>query len=434
MNAYFWGIGGVTVLVLISAWLAAAESAFFFLSKPIREALRDRTEKRASSLLVLLKRPRRLTLALRVTAVLARLLSASLVLWCALRLAEVRDFHAFWSVAAHLVVVMVLLLAAETVPRAYAIGNAEAIALGAAPMVSALIRIGGPFLGVTVRSLNLFARSMGVRWAIPYPTAEEMLALVEAGEEEGEIEDEEREMIHSIFELGETTVRELMVPRVDVIAVERTRPVRDALDLITTHGHSRLPVYEEGIDRIVGLLYAKDLLRSPVREALDTPVEQVMRPPYFVPEAKRVDDLLHEFQKEKKHLAVVVDEYGGTAGLVTLEDVLEEIVGEIEDEYDRDEALYIVLDDDTVVVNAKISIDDLNERFHINLPADRHETFGGYLYDLEDRVPEEGETFEEKGLQFKVEKVNRQRIARVRIRKLPPPPPEEGVAEGAAGG
>ena len=434
MKAYFASVAASLFILFVSAWLAAVENAYFFLSKATRESLRDRADRRAAALLALLEKPRRLTLGLRAGAVVARLLTAVFAFSAALLFTSGRSFPVFWSAAIHLVGAAILLLAAETVPRAYAIGNAEPLALQATPPVSALVRIGSPFLRAVARILNLLARAMGVHWAIPYPTAAEMLAMVEAGEEEGEIEEEEREMIHSIFELGETTVREVMVPRVDMVAVERSRPARDALDKITAHGHSRLPVYEEEIDRIVGLIYAKDLLRSPVRESLETPVGEVMRPPFFVPEAKRVDDLLREFQKEKKHLAVVVDEYGGTAGLVTLEDVLEEIVGEIEDEYDRDEALTLAVDDETILVNAKISIDDLNERFHINLPAERHETVGGYLCDLEDRVPEEGETFEENGLRFKVEKVNRQRIARVRIQKTPAPPAQEDpVGDGGSG-
>jgi len=221
-----------------------------------------------------------------------------------------------------------------------------------------------------------------------------------------------------------------MVPRVDMVVVERKSPIREALNKITSHGHSRIPVYEERIDRIIGVVYAKDLLRRPVRDDLNTPVDRVMRTAYFVPDGKRVDDLLREFQEEKVHLAVVVDEYGGTAGLVTLEDVIEEIVGEIQDEYDREEEMFEEVGPDTALVNAKISIDDLNERFTISIPADVHDTLGGYIFDLVDRVPSEGETFEdrESGLSFKVERVDRQRIARVRIRK-PLDPEENGSGE-----
>jgi CBS domain containing-hemolysin-like protein len=193
-------------------------------------------------------------------------------------------------------------------------------------------------------------------------------------------------------------------------------------------------VYEDRIDKIVGVVYAKDLLRKPARDDYDQPVEKVMRRPFFVPEGKRVDDLLREFQREQIHLAIVVDEYGGTAGLVSIEDVLEEIVGEIQDEYDAEEDLFETTGPDSAIVNAKIPIDDLNERFRINVPTDRHETLGGYLYDVIDRVPVEGESFEDpsSGLRFKVEKVDRQRIARVRIRKARPAE-ESGGDEGAPG-
>jgi len=407
-------------MLLPISFLSAAESALFHLPKAARERFQERGSEKYAVLDRLLRDPKRLTLTLRVTNLASRVVLVALTTLLSLRLASQLSVHPAFSLAVHLAVLILLVVGpGEAVPRAYGITNSERVTLAATPALQLLMRTVGPPLGLLVSVLKRVAGRLGVRWAIPYLTAEEVLAVVEVGEEKGKIEEEEREMIHSIFELAQTAVREIMVPRVDMVAVERSSTVREALERITSQGHSRVPVYEERIDKIVGVVYAKDILRNPDEKALDLPVESVMREPFFVPEGKRVDDLMREFQREKVHLAIVVDEYGGTAGLVTLEDVLEEIVGEIEDEYDREDVLFEKVGPDTAVVNAKIPIDDLNERFSIGLPADRHDTLGGYLYDLVDRVPEEGESFEDELLRFTVEKVDRQRIARVRIRKLP---------------
>jgi putative hemolysin len=403
--------------------LTAAESGFYHLPKPEREGLRESKDRRAPRLLRLLDQPRRLTLSARVANLMVRVLAVALLTGLAFRGARLFGWPPLVLLVIHLVAAFFLIIGpTEVIPRAYGITNAKAVALRATPFMSGLDVAIGPFVRVLIGVLRRTASALGIRWAVPYLTAEDVIAVVEAGEEEGEIEEEEREMIHSILELGDTTVREVMVPRVDMIAVERKSPIRAVLAKITEKGHSRIPVYEERVDRIVGVVYAKDLLRRSLAEATDEPVERVMREPFFVPEGKRVDDLLRDFQRAKVHLAIVVDEYGGTAGLITMEDVLEEIVGEIQDEYDREVDLFESTGPDTALVNAKIPIDDLNERFNINVPADRHDTLGGYLYDLIDRVPAEGESYEdrESGLLFKVEKVDRQRIARVRIRRLPP--------------
>lgn len=418
MHIYLLGIFCTALLLSATAWLSAVESSLFHLSKPVQDLLRERREKRAVLLLGLLERPRRLTMVVRTTIIAARVGVVCAAVWSAFRLASVQGVHPVGAVVVHVAVSLLLIIwFTEIGPRAYGLTHAESVGLAAAPALSSYVRLTNPLVELSVRVFRGAPAWIGLRPTIPYLTAEEIIAVVKAGEEEGEIEEEEREMIYSIFELGDTAIRDVMLPRVDMVTVERTRSVREALDKITTHGHSRLPVYEGKIDKIVGILYAKDLLRKPALDNLDILVEQVMREPFFVPEGKPVDDLLREFQRAKKHMAIVVDEYGGTAGLVTMEDLLEEIVGEIEDEYDLDKALYQPLDEETVAVNPKIAIDDLNDRFNITLPTDRHDTFGGYLYDVVDRVPDEGEVFKENGLLFTIEKVNRQRIARVLIRK-----------------
>ncbi len=413
--------GAAILLFGVNLFLWAVQSAFFYFPRPVLEVLQEKGEctKRETQLLEMLANPRRLDLIIRFTNIGVRVLFVGVTFLLVLRAAGRLGLPLIVAAAIHLVLATVLLGAGEMLCRSLAIRGAERFTFFAVPAVRFLRLLTGPPLGLLFGVMRRAASRLGLKRIVPYLTVEEMIAVVEAGEEEGVIEAEEREMFHSIFDLADTSVREVMVPRVDMVAVERDEPIGDVLEKISECGHSRIPVFEKNSDRIVGILYAKDLLRIARSAEWDRPAGEVMREPFFVPEGKAVDDLLREFREEKVHLAVVKDEYGGTAGIVTLEDVIEEIVGEIQDEYDPDDILFVPHGDSTAVVNGKISIDDLNERFTISLPADRHETLGGYLYDLIDRIPSEGEVIRENGLEFTVEKVNRQRISSVRIRKNP---------------
>jgi CBS domain containing-hemolysin-like protein len=247
---------------------------------------------------------------------------------------------------------------------------------------------------------------------------EELRQIVESETEEGTIEVEEREMIEGIFEFGETTVKEVMVPRIDMVCVEISTPSTELLDLIYETRHSRIPIYRERIDQIEGVVYVKDLLHVP-GDGKDWRIEDVMRkPPYFVPENKKIDDLLREFKTAKVHMAIVVGEYGGTSGLVTLEDLIEEIVGEIQDEYDEEVQLYHWQTEGSVLVaDARIDIEDLNLLLNVELPQDGYETLGGFIYNHLGHVPNPRETFEFANLVMSIEDVIGQRITTVRIEK-----------------
>jgi len=249
-------------------------------------------------------------------------------------------------------------------------------------------------------------------------TLEELPSLKEEGREIEELEEEEKEMIQGIFEFADTTVKEVMVPRIDVISASLANSIDEVLDLIVKYGHSRIPLYDGKIDNIVGIIYAKDLLQNLYQKGKDFNLRKVARKAYFVPESKGINELLREFKKEKIHMAVVVDEYGGTAGLVTLEDLLEEIVGEIQDEYDKEEQLVTPLTAGTFAVGAMVSIDDLNEQLEIDLPTEDYETLGGFLYDLADSIPQEGTQLEYEGIRFLIKEVKGQRITKVEL-KLP---------------
>ena len=239
--------------------------------------------------------------------------------------------------------------------------------------------------------------------------------LLNMGDGERLIEEDERELIDSIFRFSETTVGEVMVPRVDVVALPKDTPLMEALDVIVSAGHSRIPLYEDTIDHIVGILYAKDLLTCFRDGRTDITVETIMRPPYFVPETAMVDDLLADLQQKRTHLAIVVDEYGGTAGIVTIEDLLEEIVGEIQDEYDSEPPMIQAREDGSYIVNGRMDVDDLNRELDVHLPADdeNYNTLAGVIYAHLQRVPEQGDAFDLDGVHIEVLKVNDNRIEEV---------------------
>nr|MBN1229547.1 HlyC/CorC family transporter [Anaerolineae bacterium] len=274
-----------------------------------------------------------------------------------------------------------------------------------------------PLVAALVAFRRGIARPLGGRIeSSALVTEEEIMTLVDAGEEEGSIEQDEKEMIYSIFQLDETLAREIMVPRIDIVGLEIHTPLEEALQVIITAGHSRIPVFEETLDKIKGLLYAKDLLEVWQQGKQSVNLESLLRPAMFVPESKRVSDLLHEMQNEKLHLAVIIDEYGGTAGLVTIEDIVEEIVGEIFDEYDEaTEATYEAVGQDEYIVDARIDLDDLNRLLDTELSDEMGDTLGGFIYARLGKVPEPGEVIVTKRLNIEVLEVIDRRIRKVRV-------------------
>ncbi len=247
------------------------------------------------------------------------------------------------------------------------------------------------------------------------------------GAKDGEPPDEEQKLMSSILDFGETRVREVMVPRIDIVAVNVAMDVNEAIKLIMDAGHSRVPVYEETIDKIHGTINSKDLLRRMV-DGEEFSLADLAREAFFVPESKMIDDLLTEFRARRQHLAIVVDEYGGTAGIVTLEDVLEEIVGDIQDEYDTEEVLVERLDEDTAVCSAKIHLDDLSDRLGMKFPEDAPDSLSGFLYQMIGSVPRVGDHLSMNGIEFEIQSVERQRIDKVLIRGL------SSVVDGAGNG
>jgi len=247
------------------------------------------------------------------------------------------------------------------------------------------------------------------------------------GETSRMLDEGEREMIQRVFLLGETVVREIMVPRIDVVAIEETTSIGEVVELVKEKRHSRIPVYRNNVDNIVGFLHIKDVIAS-VERLHEMQLSDLVRPAYFIPETKRVDELLSEMRNRHMHLAIVVDEYGGTAGLATLEDVIEEVVGEIQDESDKEAPLVSALEDGSYRVDAKVDLDELNEHLNVELPADDYDTLGGYLYGIAGKIPAAGDRFVDSGLEFVIGGVRGKRITQVLVRAVSPPR-TEGAAE-----
>lgn len=249
-------------------------------------------------------------------------------------------------------------------------------------------------------------------------TEQEIHELMNAGEQEGLINEEENEMIRSIFEFHDTVVREIMVTRTDMACVSTDATVREVLNAIIACGHSRIPVYDGTIDNIVGLLYAKDLLRYWGLDNATIDLKKIMRPPYFIPETKNLEELLQEFKRKRVHIAIVIDEYGGTSGLVTFEDLLEQIVGDIQDEYDLEEELLVEEADGSVVVDGRLPIEELEEHFGITVERDKFDSVGGLAIHLTGRIPKSGDEIRSKHLLMTVLEADERKIKKLRISRI----------------
>jgi CBS domain containing-hemolysin-like protein len=311
----------------------------------------------------------------------------------------------------------------QALPRALARTRpvaAASLLLTLAQLLTALVR---PFSALADGAADLLTRLFGGEHpdAVPAGAEDELLLLTRDPNDDGVIEPEEREMIDNVLQLEETTARDIMVPRVDIVAVGEGASPREIVDAITTNGHSRLPVYRETIDDVVGILYAKDLLPFVIGATRSLPVANLVRPAYVVPESKRIDDLLAELRRNRVHIAIVADEYGGTAGLVTIEDILEEIVGEIHDEYDAETILLERVSDDEIVVDGRLPIEEVEAALGIALTGE-DDTYGsaaGFVHWHLDRLPQRGDVVEEHGLRAEVLAMEGNRLRRLRLTRQP---------------
>jgi magnesium and cobalt exporter, CNNM family len=323
-----------------------------------------------------------------------------------------------WEAIAIAVAVGAIVLLLAVVTRAVAASRPEmtALALGRPLTIASTLTLGviAPLLWLERSILGLLAppRENGLA-----PSEDDLRLLVESVEDTRKLEEDEREMIHGIFGMSARPVREVMVPRIDVVSMSRDATLGEILDRIVSTGYSRIPIADDTIDNVVGLVYAKDVLRALRAGALEDPAEPIARAPYFVPDTKKVDELLQDLQQKRVHLAIVVDEYGGTAGIVTIEDLLEEIVGEIRDEYDEHEEARIQrIDEYEAVVDARVSIRDLNEALDLHLDVDELDTLGGLVYHELGKVPADGDEVRVNGCLVTVLSTEGRRIKKLRVR------------------
>jgi putative hemolysin len=328
---------------------------------------------------------------------------------------------------------VILLIAAEVTPKTLAITHAERVALAAAGPVDRLASFLGPILWIVTFVSRGITGGRAAR--APYLTEEELISLLHVSEEQGVIEEQEHQMIHGIIEIGDKTVREIMVPRTDIAAVELHADLREVVRLFKEHRHTRLPVYEHDIDHVVGLIHTKDLLLYyTLSTSQEFDMDKLLRPIEHTPEQKKVDELLHDMRTKKVHMMIVVDEYGGTAGLVTLEDLLEEIVGEIRDEYDSaEEDELIILNDHEAHVDAGFPLEELNSRLGLAIEeSGDYDSVGGYVHSVLGKIATPGDSFTAGRAKWTVEKVKGRRIETIRLTADKPWPTDEYNSSNAA--
>jgi putative hemolysin len=407
----------VAILIFATGYLAMSETAITRTSKLKALTLVEEKRRGANTLLRLVERIDRVLPVVLFALEVCTLVAATLV--------GVVAAHAFGSLGVVLAIVfevVVIFIFAELAPKTWAVQHPDRSALSTAPVIRLLVAFKP--LGWVTRALiaitNAILPGKGTKGG-PYTSDEMLRAMADEAAEEEVIEHEERTLIHSIIDFGDTVVREVMVPRTDMVAVESYAHISDVIDIVIAAGFSRIPVYSQGIDDIVGIVFLKDLMREEREGNRDGDVSTVMREARFTPESKRVSELMREMQAGKFHMAMVVDEFGGTAGLVTLEDLIEELVGEITDEYDIEEVPPEKLDDGTLVVNARMPVDEVNELLpDSDLPeGEDWDTVGGLLYSVLGHVPSEGETAVVGRHRLVAERVQGRRIGRVRISTLP---------------
>lgn len=406
----------IGALLLVLIFLAVAEMGLSKMTKPKASALDDEGHRAAPALQKLVDRPERWVNPLLLTVNICQTVQATLT-----GIVAGRMFGA-WGVATGVTLnVIVFFVMAEAVPKTYAVIHPSRAALLTARPVNALVSF--PPLRLVSRALigltNVIVRGKGLKKG-PFVSEQELLGIVEAAAQDEVIEHEERELIESIIEFGDTIAREVMMPRPDMVIVPNEATVTSALDLAIANGFSRLPVFGPDDTDVLGLAYTKDLIRAEREGRGDLSVLDLVRPVRFIPENKPVSRLMREMQAGKFHLAIVADEYGDVAGLITLEDCLEELVGEIVDEYDTEDLTAERLPNGDYLVDGGMSIDELNDLLDGDLPDDDWDTLGGLVFSTLEHVPAAGEELEFEGWRFTAVEVEGRRVRLVRVRQVEP--------------
>ncbi len=405
------------LLLLFSAFFSAVETAFTAIGRTKVRKLVEEKKGGARELEKLIEDPHRFLATVLLGNNLVNVMATAVATRLAFNLSE------NWAVAISTgLMTFLILVFGEITPKTLALRHAEKIGLLFSRMFFLIEKILFPISRFIMFFSQLIVRLLGEEKisSEPFLTEGEIKALIDLGGEEGLIEEEEKILINQIFEFGDTVVREIMIPRVDMVCLDSKTQIEQALKIALEKGFSRLPVYKGSLDKIIGLVYLKDIVASLSKGKKSKKVGDVTRPAYFVPETKKIIELLRELQKNKVHMAVVVDEYGGIAGLVTIEDILEEIVGEIFDEYDVQEMLFQPVKGGKIKIDARISFDEAKELLNLDVPGEEEEydTFGGFLYSLFGRIPQKGEEITFGDWKFQVLQVTGHRIAKVVAKKI----------------
>jgi putative hemolysin len=417
----------ILVLVLINAFFAASEMAIVSLNKNKVNRLVEEGNVKAKYLLKLLNEPSKFLATIQVGITLAGFLaSASAATNISKHLSNVLNkFSIPGSNEISVVVITVLLsyvtlVFGELFPKRIALQKSEQIAMFAIKPILFVSKITSPFVKMLTASTNILVKIFGMNLdnLEEKVSEEEIRSMIKVGEENGVINEIEKDMIDSIFKFDDTLAKEIMTPRINVFALELDTPIDELLNQISEEQYSRIPIYENDIDNIIGVLYMKDLFIQLKNKDIDNiNVKTLLRPAHFVPETKNIDALFRELQSTNNHMAILIDEYGGFSGIVTIEDLIEEIMGNIFDEYDENTDYIKKIDSNTYLINGLIPIDEVNESLNINLPSDDIDTIGGFVVTLLGTIPKDDDdsTIEYDNLKFKIEKVNEKRIEELKV-------------------
>ena len=408
------------ILVTMSAFFSASETALTAFNRSKLKAIAEKNQRKADLLKGWLKKPNEILTALLIGNNIVNILASSIATMVAISILGNNSRAIAISTGA---MTILLLIFGEITPKVVAKAYSTHISNAVIKLVYMLSKLFLPISKILMVVSKLIARIFGVKIdEIAFLiTEEEIKSVVSVGEEEGVIEEEEKKMIHSIFEFTDTTVKEIMIPRTTVFAVEASKTLEEIWDVITGNGYSRIPVYEEGIDNIIGVFYIKDIFNVIRDGKLNMQVKSFIREAYFVPETKALVEMLEEFKKKHIHMAIVLDEYGGTSGIITIEDLIEEIVGDINDEFDieHDEEIKKVADN-KYIIDAMLDVEFLNEELSIDLPvSEDYDSLGGYIYSVLGRVPLEKDTFTHDNgkVEIRVLEVDNRRIVKALIIK-----------------
>ncbi|OGW56632.1 MAG: hypothetical protein A2Z09_03050 [Nitrospirae bacterium RBG_16_43_8] len=409
----------IALSIVFIAILASAESSFIAVNKIRIRSLMEKGDSRAKAVQKLLDEHDKLFGAVILSGNLFTILATSIGTVLALRY-----FGEDGIIIATIVMTFLTVVFGELAPKTFAVSYSEKVSLVLAKPVAFYIRLISPLVWIFKVTSNLIIRMLGgkKKSVSPFVTEEEIKTMINIGEEEGTLEEEEKQMLHKVFEFGDKVVTEAMVPRTEIVSIPDDSTVGDALKLVLEEGYSRYPVIKENIDSVTGILYVKDIVKQMAQGKVEnyTPITEIVREAYYIPENKMVTELLDEMQKNKFQIAIVMDEYGGTAGLITLEDIMEEIVGGLQDEFEamEGEKEVEIIDERTSIVAGQTGLDEINELVGSELVSEDFHTIGGFVFGLFRRLPNVGEQVRYHNLRFLILEMEDRKISKIKITKL----------------